>query len=508
MTGFNSKILIAVRPVRKFFIIYVARELKLVFPSASATALTIRSMHDAVRGEIIGKMKMKALGIAFAAAMTLRVVSQYALGILWEWHFFWWFHVWGHFKTVAIAVENWGWFVQFTPAFIGSGMLVGLNVSISFFAGSVIAWGIIGPLLVHYEVAFGKLRQPEEYGVVNFASFNPPFSTKETPSPRYWLLWPGVLAMITISFTELLLQWRIILFAFKAAVRGTGKGIYELGRRAGKDIRWLRKTTERETEDLIEDPARPEDLPKMWMWGPGLLLTIICMCIVMGVQYEMPLGMSLLSIFLAFFFSFLAIQCTGVTDITPLTAASKASQIILGGATKGEHWKVEHAQRLNLLGGALANMGANQSTDLTADFRTGFLLRTPPIQQWLAQGIGTLVAVFVAPLMFRLFMKAYPCIINMDDECPFTYPSVAAWRAVAIAVTDPTFPIPPSSGYFSIAFAAFGSFMVLLKHYAWRGKLDWVKAYHPNMMCIALAFVLPQTYCEFPCSSPTQPIIE
>jgi uncharacterized oligopeptide transporter (OPT) family protein len=233
------------------------------------------------------------------------------------------------------------------------------------------------------------------------------------------------------------------------------------------------------------------------MWLPGLLITIVCMCVVMGVQYEMPLGMSLLSIFLAFFFSFLAIQCTGVTDITPLTAASKASQIILGGATKGEHWTVEHAQRLNLLGGALANMGANQSTDLTADFRTGFLLRTPPIQQWLAQGIGTLVAVFVAPLMFRLFMRAYPCIITMEEECPFSYPSVAAWRAVAIAVTDPTFPIPKSSGYFSIAFATFGSFMVLLKQYAWRGKLEWVKDYHPNMMCIALAFVLPQTYCEF-----------
>jgi len=43
-------------------------------------------------------------------------------------------------EDLAIHVENWGWFVQFTPAFIGSGMLVGLNVSISFFMGSVIAW--------------------------------------------------------------------------------------------------------------------------------------------------------------------------------------------------------------------------------------------------------------------------------------------------------------------------------------------------------------------------------
>ena len=94
-------------PLRKFFIIYVAREMKLVFPTSSATALTIRSMHDAVRGARIGKLKMKALGWAFSAAITLRVVSQYAVGVLWEWHFFWWFHAWGHYKvSLSLLCQN------------------------------------------------------------------------------------------------------------------------------------------------------------------------------------------------------------------------------------------------------------------------------------------------------------------------------------------------------------------------------------------------------------------
>jgi hypothetical protein len=486
--------------VRKFFIIYVARELRLIFPSASATAMTIRSMHDAVRGEQIGKMKMKALSIAFSIAFVMRVVSQYCLGILWEWHFFLWFYIWGGYKNAAIAVENWGWFVQFTPAFIGAGMLVGLNVSISFFGGSVLAWGIIGPALVHNGAAFGKLSAPGDphWGeLMNFYSFSGTFSTKEAPSPRYWLLWPGVLAMIAISFTELLLQWKIILFAFQAVGRGIGRGLVDMAKLAGKDLAWLRGKTSQDHADLVEDPASEDEQVKMWMWLPGLVATIICICVVLSVQYDMPVGMSLLSVFLAFFFSFLAIQCTGVTDITPLTAASKASQIILGGATKGEHWPRDHAQRLNLLGGALANMGANQATDLTQDFRTGFLLRTPPIQQWLVQGIGTFVAIFLAPAMFQLFMTAYPCVILMEDKCAFSAPSVAAWRAVAIAVTDPTLPIPKSSGIFAIVFAIFGSFMVVLRHYVWTGRLEWVRKYHPNMMCVSLAFVLPQTYCKF-----------
>jgi len=36
--------------------------------------------------------------------------------------------------------------------------------------------------------------------------------------------------------------------------------------------------------------------------------------------------------------------------------------------------------------------------------------------------------------------------------------------------------------------------MVILRHYVWTGRLEWVRKYHPNMMCVSLAFVLPQTY--------------
>lgn len=54
----------------------------------------------------------------------------------------------------------------------------------------------------------------------------------------------------------------------------------------------------------------------------------------------------------------------------------------------------------------MANIGADQAQSLVSDFRTGFLLRTPPIQQWIVQGVGTAVAVFIAPLMFRLFAQA------------------------------------------------------------------------------------------------------
>ncbi|KAF7186416.1 putative metal-nicotianamine transporter YSL13 [Pseudocercospora fuligena] len=483
---------------RKFFIIYVARELKLIFPTPAATAMTIRAMHMAATGEAIAKMKMKALSYAFSAAFLLRVVSQYAIGILWDWHIFTWFFIWGNYNNQALAVENWGWMIEWTPAFIGAGMLVGLNTAISFYGGSILAWGIIGPALVHNKVAFGMQLyedDPKWSGLVSFASLGAAASTKDTPSPRFWLLWPGVLLMIVVSFVELGLQYKVFFHVSKAIYRGSCSGIAAAMRKMGKPSEAMERKGAQKQADYVQDFAEDKELVKWWMWAPAIVFVVIMTCVVMGLQFDMPVGMSLLSIFLAFFFSLLAVQCAGVTDITPLTAASKASQIVLGGATKGEHWQVEHAQRLNLLGGSLASIGANQASDLVGDFRVGFLLKTSPKQQWLAQGLGTIVACFLAPALFMLFAKAYPCILDPSAEtCPFSAPSVAAWRAVAVAMTDPEFPVPTSSGIFSIIFAIFGGVMIVIRHYAYRGKWEKYRVYHPNMMCVGLAFVLPQTY--------------
>lgn len=244
-------------PLRKFFIIHVARELHLIFPSFSATAMTIRSMHLAGTGEAMAKLKMRALSIAFGVAVVLRVVSQYALGILWDWHIFTWFYIWGNYNNAALAVENWGWYIEFTPAFIGVGMLVGLNVSLSFFGGSVIAWGIVGPALVASGSSFGKplSDDPNWTNYISFASLSPADPNTGTASsispdsfsPRFWLLWPGVLAMIVVSFTELFCQWRIFVMGGKA-----------MGRALKRTVNQIRKKEVTDDSRDALDPAAPE----------------------------------------------------------------------------------------------------------------------------------------------------------------------------------------------------------------------------------------------------------
>jgi uncharacterized oligopeptide transporter (OPT) family protein len=63
-------------PLRKFYIL----KQKLVFPSAVAAAHTIRALHSDLNAEITARKKTKALVLAYAGAITLRVVSEYAPG--------------------------------------------------------------------------------------------------------------------------------------------------------------------------------------------------------------------------------------------------------------------------------------------------------------------------------------------------------------------------------------------------------------------------------------------
>jgi hypothetical protein len=83
-------------------------------------------------------------------------------------------------------------------------MLSGLNASWSFLGGTVLAWGIIAPSIVKTGLAVGSPFDDSvpEYIDYYAMSFKPVNGVRPPPSPRYWLLWPGVLMMLVFSFFE------------------------------------------------------------------------------------------------------------------------------------------------------------------------------------------------------------------------------------------------------------------------------------------------------------------
>ena len=163
---------------------------KLVFPSPSATAFTIRSLHLSTSAAARNAAKDKVLILAgsFAGAFVFKTLCGYAPGLLTDWHIFWWFYTWGW--KGAIHGESWGWIIELTPAFFGAGMLSGLNASWSFMTGSILAWGLIGPLTIKYGVAVSKPMSETIPEYKNYFSMSPiKGDYVHGGSPRYWLMW-------------------------------------------------------------------------------------------------------------------------------------------------------------------------------------------------------------------------------------------------------------------------------------------------------------------------------
>ncbi|CAH0057768.1 unnamed protein product [Clonostachys solani] len=378
---------------------------------------------------------------------------------------------------------------------MGTGMMVGMNTALSIFAGSLFSWGVIGPILTRTGSASGLAigDDSEKWKpLMTFASMN----LKDpvgNPSPRYWLLWPGVLLMVAVSVVEVLCQREIFRHSASIAVRGVGVAAHAVFKKLGRTPpKALERFARNDMDDVDEFDDHSHEI-KPWMWMVGLFASIVVTCASARAQWGMPIGMTIVSIIIAVLFTLLAILSTGMTDMTPLTAVSKSSQLVLGGMTRNGQYDKASAETLNSIGGLVAAGVANQATDLTADFRIGFLLRTPPRAQWIAQGIGSLAAIFLAPAIFLLFAQAYPCILDVSSEsCAYSAPSATAWRAATIAATSPTLPIPRSSGIFAICLAVLGSLTTVVKYFYFVGPRQKYRNYLPNWMGFGVMMVVPQ----------------
>jgi hypothetical protein len=98
--------------------------------------------------------------------------------------------------------------------------------------GAVIAWGIskllfffarnnpiliiklVAPATVSSGLAFG-VSVSDEFPLVSYQTlaFNDITAFSKAPSPRYWLLWPGVLIMVVNSLLDVLLTMAPSLFS-------------------------------------------------------------------------------------------------------------------------------------------------------------------------------------------------------------------------------------------------------------------------------------------------------
>ncbi|KAF9239493.1 OPT oligopeptide transporter protein-domain-containing protein [Melanogaster broomeanus] len=460
-------------PLRKFYIL----KLKLVFPSGVAAAYTIHSLHVGKNAAADAKKKTKTLIIAFCFAITLRVVSEYAPGLLWDWHIFYSLSRIGW--TSAIRAESWGWVWEWTPAFIGAGMLTGINASYSFLGGSFLAWAIIGPIIVNAGKAFGIPANESVPGYMSYSSMQVTLSIIIGFGPHAIIQVPYRSSESSLSTLLASLARNFDATSIFAAVRTMSGAVKE---------RFRNQPFDKRAEDEFVDPVPEHERVPLWLWGSVLLASVIVTCVVMGVQFGQNVGITLLAIIFSFLFSFIGCESAGRTNINPVTSIGNASQLVFGGVGKGQHYSVKQGELLNSLSGMLALGAAEQAADMIGDLKTSHLLRSSPKAIFCGQLCGAIVSIFMAAGIYVVFSTAYPCINDLSyTTCSFPTPDVQSWRAVAVAVSSSSLPIPPTSGYTAIGLGLAAVMTVIAKHTIVPPKYHaWV----PNFNAIGIGFIL------------------
>ncbi|KAG8938937.1 hypothetical protein FRC04_007233 [Tulasnella sp. 424] len=357
-----------------------------------------------------------------------------------------------------------------TSTFFGAGMLSGLNAPWSFLGGSILAWGIIAPALIVTGKAIAvDISDDKSMQAMKFKTFD---DHLDAPSPRYWLLWPGVLIMLVCEYT-------------------LGMSSGSLIRAAGGLCTTIRNRIERYRNRNVPNAVYVDEDDNDPCPIGALALSMLLSLTLISTQFNVNVGEVILANIPGFIFSFSGIQSAGDTDINPISTVTRASRLILGGVAKGQGLAQVDGMRLNLVGGIVAGGAAAQSTDMTGDLKTGHLIGAKPKVQFVAQLVGSTVASFLTVGLFVLFTKASPCILYPPEDgvCAYGAPSVSAWAAVVTVVTAPKLPIPPSSGYTAIGLSILAAICVVVKH-LWIPRKYW--HWVPNWKAIGFGFVVPQ----------------
>eukprot|EP00964_Phaeocystis_antarctica_P067148 scaffold40637_cov66-Phaeocystis_antarctica.AAC.3 len=161
--------------------------------------------------------------------------------------------------------------------------------------------------------------------------------------------------------------------------------------------------------DRLEVAPPSELVPTSW-WVGGLVLSVALCVSVLSPLFHIPAWQIGTSALLACLIAVLAVRALGQTDLNPVSAVGKLSQILFALLAPG------HVVT-NIVAGALAEAGAMQAGDLMQDLKTGHLLGASPRAQFFAQLIGSTASIFVTVAAFNLYATAYDCQATATWSC-------------------------------------------------------------------------------------------
>lgn len=359
-------VLLAV-PLRRHYI----DEEDLPFPEGAAAGETLIVLEDPARA----KTQSKALGIgmALSAVQTwLQIGFPASLRVLPE-------QLWFGEAGKALRMG-----MSLSLLSLGSGMLIGLRVTLSMGLGMLISWVVLpGPLLSR--------------GAIDAATFQ---------SAVRWVMWPATGLMVAGGLTSLALKWRVVAKTF--------------------------------THLRVDAIRGSTDFPMKWvLWGSLGLGAALC-----GVQYVslgMPIWVSAIAILLSLPLMLVGIRVLGETNWAPISAMANMMQGIFALIVPG------HVPT-NMIASGMSGTVAGQGETLMQDYKAGKIVgssnRSLTYMQLLAVPAGSLAVAVVYPIL----RDRYGVVDRPGHPAELSSPISVKWAGFAELLAKGLSALPPGSG--------------------------------------------------------------
>ncbi len=310
----------------------------LAFPTGTATAETIRSMHDAASGG--GKAKARALGLAalFGATVAwLRDAMHLVPG------------------TVSLPVllggkllKDWTIALKSEVVLLGGGALMSFRTGWSLLTGGLLTYAVLAPSLV----AQGIVKEVSYKAIVA------------------WTLWPGAAILVASGVTSFAFDYKSVARSFSGLARVFRK------------------------HDGAEAGITAVECPEWW-FPAGFVVLGPMVVALMAWLFHIPVWAGAIAVPLSVLMGFVAARVTGETDVTPTKALGPVTQLLYGVMTPGN--LAGNIMSANVTGG----IGLH-AADLLTTLKTGWLLGAKPRHQLYAQLFGVVAGALVVVPAFSL----------------------------------------------------------------------------------------------------------
>ncbi|GAA5922812.1 hypothetical protein JCM3775_006144 [Rhodotorula graminis] len=370
--------------------------------------------------KVVDRQAWTALTTSFAISGVYTLVSQ-AFPVIYAVPLF----------DVVVRHAAHDWLFWFTPSFsyIGQGIIMGFPTTASMNLGMLCSWACLSPL----SKAMGWAPGPVSSSV---------------DGARGWVLWPALAIMTAESILSVSLvaadaarPW----LERTAEKARTGGALFVPVAHSAHDSDDDAQSEEDEDEEHRQQQAgedmrarraraRAEDEPSTRAVLLGAALSCIsCVIIVAWVFGEdgIKWWATVVALLLACVFSVLGVRALGTTDLNPVSAIGKISQLVFAVVQPGN-------VVANIVAGGIAEAGAQQAGDLMQDLKTGHLWGSSPRAQFHGQLIGSFASVFVSTGVYCLYRSVYQL-----PSTAFPVPTAAIWLNLARLVNNGQ--LPPRS---------------------------------------------------------------